>query len=78
LPLSIAAPGPPAGGEWDAFGDVIRDEAVFLGDRRRVDHALEAPFLVYATQNPIEQEGTPYPRPSATGSPRGTGRPRGG
>ncbi len=27
-------------------------------------HALEAPFLVFATQNPIEQEGT-YPLPEA-------------
>ncbi|GAB4263830.1 MAG: MoxR family ATPase [Deferrisomatales bacterium] len=29
-----------------------------------VDHPLERPFLVYATQNPIEQEGT-YPLPEA-------------
>jgi MoxR-like ATPase len=29
-----------------------------------VDHTLEAPFLVFATQNPIEQEGT-YPLPEA-------------
>jgi len=29
-----------------------------------VDHKLERPFLVYATQNPIEQEGT-YPLPEA-------------
>ncbi|MHB8766371.1 MAG: AAA family ATPase [Deferrisomatales bacterium] len=28
------------------------------------DHLLEPPFLVYATQNPIEQEGT-YPLPEA-------------
>ena len=28
------------------------------------DHALSQPFLVYATQNPIEQEGT-YPLPEA-------------
>ncbi len=28
------------------------------------DHPLELPFLVYATQNPIEQEGT-YPLPEA-------------
>src|SRR5215207_7739246 len=27
-------------------------------------HPLEAPFLVFATQNPIEQEGT-YPLPEA-------------
>src|SRR6185369_17088820 len=27
-------------------------------------HALQAPFLVFATQNPIEQEGT-YPLPEA-------------
>jgi MoxR-like ATPase len=29
-----------------------------------VDHTLERPFLVFATQNPIEQEGT-YPLPEA-------------
>jgi MoxR-like ATPase len=29
-----------------------------------VDHPVEQPFLVYATQNPIEQEGT-YPLPEA-------------
>jgi MoxR-like ATPase len=29
-----------------------------------VDHTLDAPFLVFATQNPIEQEGT-YPLPEA-------------
>jgi MoxR-like ATPase len=29
-----------------------------------VDHPLEPPFLVFATQNPIEQEGT-YPLPEA-------------
>ncbi len=29
-----------------------------------VDHRLEMPFLVFATQNPIEQEGT-YPLPEA-------------
>lgn len=29
-----------------------------------VDHAVPTPFLVYATQNPIEQEGT-YPLPEA-------------
>jgi MoxR-like ATPase len=29
-----------------------------------VDHPLDQPFLVYATQNPIEQEGT-YPLPEA-------------
>jgi len=30
----------------------------------RRDHPLKAPFLVFATQNPIEQEGT-YPLPES-------------
>jgi MoxR-like ATPase len=37
------------------------EKQVTLGD---ASHALEQPFLVLATQNPIEQEGT-YPLPEA-------------
>jgi MoxR-like ATPase len=37
-----------------------------------VTYVLETPFMVIATQNPIEMEGTyPLPRRSATASPRG-------
>ena len=39
------------------------------GLRRRADPALPRPFLVAATQNPVEYEGTyPLPKPSWTGS----------
>jgi MoxR-like ATPase len=41
--------------------EAMQERAVTIGGHR---HALEEPFLVMATQNPIEQEGT-YPLPEA-------------
>jgi MoxR-like ATPase len=39
----------------------MQEKSVTIGDET---HALPRPFLVLATQNPIEQEGT-YPLPEA-------------
>src|SRR5438093_13468168 len=39
----------------------IQEKLLTLGDQ---SHSLEEPFMVLATQNPIEQEGT-YPLPEA-------------
>ena len=44
-----------------ALLEAMQEKQVTLGDDT---HALEEPFLVLATQNPIEQEGT-YPLPEA-------------
>jgi MoxR-like ATPase len=44
-----------------ALLEAMQERQVTLGDET---HALEEPFLVMATQNPIEQEGT-YPLPEA-------------
>src|SRR2546423_9305177 len=44
-----------------AMLEAMQERAVTVGGVR---HALEEPFLVMATQNPIEQEGT-YPLPEA-------------
>src|SRR5437660_1646535 len=44
-----------------ALLEAMQEKQVTIGD---VSHALEEPFLVLATQNPIEQEGT-YPLPEA-------------
>jgi MoxR-like ATPase len=44
-----------------ALLQAMQESRVTAGGRT---HALEAPFLVFATQNPIEQEGT-YPLPEA-------------
>jgi MoxR-like ATPase len=44
-----------------ALLEAMQERQVTLGDQ---SHALEDPFLVLATQNPIEQEGT-YPLPEA-------------
>ena len=44
-----------------ALLEAMQERQVTLGDKT---HALPAPFLVLATQNPIEQEGT-YPLPEA-------------
>ena len=44
-----------------ALLQAMQESAVTAGG---VTHQLEAPFLVFATQNPIEQEGT-YPLPEA-------------
>ena len=44
-----------------ALLEAMQERQVTLGDD---SHALEEPFLVLATQNPIEQEGT-YPLPEA-------------
>ena len=44
-----------------ALLQAMQERAVTLGD---TTHVLEEPFLVLATQNPIEQEGT-YPLPEA-------------
>jgi MoxR-like ATPase len=44
-----------------ALLEAMQERAVTVGG---VTHKLEAPFLVLATQNPIEQEGT-YPLPEA-------------
>ncbi|MBI3539231.1 MAG: MoxR family ATPase [Candidatus Eisenbacteria bacterium] len=44
-----------------ALLEAMQEKQVTLGDD---SHALEEPFLVLATQNPIEQEGT-YPLPEA-------------
>ena len=44
-----------------ALLEAMQEMQVTLGDET---HALEQPFLVLATQNPIEQEGT-YPLPEA-------------
>jgi MoxR-like ATPase len=44
-----------------ALLEAMQEKQVTLGDE---SHALEEPFLVLATQNPIEQEGT-YPLPEA-------------
>ena len=55
-------PGPVQGAVGAARGD-----AGAPGDDRRPDVPLEEPFLVLATQNPIEQEGTyPLPKPRST------------
>src|SRR5438128_12348766 len=44
-----------------ALLEAMQEKQVTLGD---ASHPLEQPFLVLATQNPIEQEGT-YPLPEA-------------
>ncbi|MFN8588062.1 MAG: MoxR family ATPase [Candidatus Eisenbacteria bacterium] len=44
-----------------ALLEAMQEKQVTLGDET---HALETPFFVLATQNPIEQEGT-YPLPEA-------------
>lgn len=44
-----------------AMLEAMQEHAVTVGGRR---HALKEPFLVLATQNPVEQEGT-YPLPEA-------------
>ncbi len=44
-----------------ALLEAMQEHQVTIGDE---SHALEEPFLVMATQNPIEQEGT-YPLPEA-------------
>src|SRR4051812_44564811 len=44
-----------------ALLEAMQEKQVTIGD---VSYALEEPFLVLATQNPIEQEGT-YPLPEA-------------
>src|SRR5262245_19151707 len=44
-----------------ALLEAMQEKQVTIGD---YSHNLEAPFLVMATQNPIEQEGT-YPLPEA-------------
>ncbi|HYM80404.1 MAG TPA: MoxR family ATPase [Candidatus Limnocylindria bacterium] len=44
-----------------ALLEAMQEKQVTLGDK---SHVLEEPFLVLATQNPIEQEGT-YPLPEA-------------
>ncbi len=44
-----------------ALLEAMQEQAVTIAGER---HALEAPFLVIATQNPIEMEGT-YPLPEA-------------
>jgi MoxR-like ATPase len=44
-----------------ALLEAMQERQVTLGDQ---SHPLETPFLVLATQNPIEQEGT-YPLPEA-------------
>lgn len=44
-----------------ALLEVMQEKQVTLGDET---HKLKAPFLVLATQNPIEQDGT-YPLPEA-------------
>ncbi len=44
-----------------AMLEAMQERSVTVGGRR---HILEEPFLVMATQNPIEQEGT-YPLPEA-------------
>jgi len=44
-----------------ALLEAMQERQVTLGDET---HALPAPFLVMATQNPVEQEGT-YPLPEA-------------
>ncbi|MBI3822517.1 MAG: MoxR family ATPase [Planctomycetes bacterium] len=44
-----------------ALLEAMQEKQVTIGDRT---HTLEQPFLVLATQNPIEQEGT-YPLPEA-------------
>jgi MoxR-like ATPase len=44
-----------------ALLEAMQERQVTIGDR---SYALEEPFLVLATQNPIEQEGT-YPLPEA-------------
>src|SRR5207247_2126365 len=44
-----------------ALLEAMQEKQVTLGD---ASHVLEEPFLVLATQNPIEQEGT-YPLPEA-------------
>jgi len=44
-----------------ALLEAMQEKQVTLGDE---SHTLEEPFLVLATQNPIEQEGT-YPLPEA-------------
>src|SRR5688572_28948344 len=44
-----------------ALLEAMQERQVTIGDR---SHPLEEPFLVLATQNPIEQEGT-YPLPEA-------------
>src|SRR5207253_7242980 len=44
-----------------ALLEAMQEKQVTIGDH---SHPLEQPFLVLATQNPIEQEGT-YPLPEA-------------
>src|SRR6185503_12441593 len=44
-----------------ALLEAMQEKQVTIGEH---SHALEQPFLVLATQNPIEQEGT-YPLPEA-------------
>ena len=48
-----------------ALLEAMQEQQVTIGDET---FPLEAPFLVLATQNPIEQEGT-YPLPEAPGRP---------
>ena len=44
-----------------ALLEAMQEQKVTVG---KTDHLLETPFFVFATQNPIEQEGT-YPLPEA-------------
>src|SRR5436853_6086806 len=44
-----------------ALLEAMQERQVTIGDET---HPLESPFLVLATQNPVEQEGT-YPLPEA-------------
>jgi len=56
------------GGPQDPVGPA-RGDGRETRDGRRRDYELAEPFLVVATQNPIEQEGTyPCQRPSSTAS----------
>ena len=47
-----------------SINDQVKDASSFTYKLREATHALPEPFLVLATQNPIEQEGT-YPLPEA-------------
>ena len=69
LPAGTALRQPRAGrrgepGTGEDPGRAARGDAGATGDRRWHHHPLEPPFLVVATQNPIEYEGT-YPLPEA-------------
>src|SRR5690606_34922407 len=50
----------PAKVQW-ALLEAMQEKQVTIGD---TTHPLQKPFLVMATQNPVEQEGT-YPLPEA-------------